>query len=101
MKSPAMTGENNNPPACFGVLDRVFPLSADGLRSSPEECLACGAKTDCLRAALQGQEGIRLKQEQVDRAFHAGLTGFWKRWSEKKHLSRASQEQKERGIKRR
>ena len=36
-------------PYCFGKLDNVFPLEKDGLRHTPESCMVCLYKTDCVR----------------------------------------------------
>ncbi|MBU4318668.1 MAG: hypothetical protein KKF30_15530 [Proteobacteria bacterium] len=78
---------NQDPrPDCFGILEIVFPKGEDGLRHSPGTCLDCGEKTDCLRAALSHHQGLEVKSEMLDRAYHSGLVGFWKRWSMKKNL---------------
>ena len=77
-------------PYCYGVLDNVFPLGADGLRSSPESCLPCIHKTRCLREALERNEGLKVRHEVVDRAYSAGMIGFLDRWSRKKKLHRIS-----------
>lgn len=79
-------GEKKTQP-CFGVLDRVFPLGAEGLRESPVSCLACDEKTACLRAALEGSEGWKAAEEKVDRAYASGHLGFFGRWSRRKALS--------------
>ena len=73
-------------PACFGNLDTVFPMGADGLRSTPANCLACFCKTDCLRTAMAGKKGLDVQEEILDRAYSAGITGFMQRWSQKKAL---------------
>lgn len=77
---------NKNVPACFGDLDKVFPKEEDGLRNSPETCLACAHKTECLRSAMQGGEGLRVREETVDRAYASGMLSFFGRWSRKKEL---------------
>ncbi len=74
-------------PSCFGDLDTVFPLRADGLRASPTECLCCVHKTPCLKTAMQGRASVALKREKLDRAYSAGLIGFLERWSRRKALS--------------
>lgn len=73
-------------PACFGDLEAVFPRGEDGLRHSPERCLACKGKTECLRKAMQGREGLRVREETVDRAYSSGMLSFFQRWSRKKEL---------------
>ena len=71
---------------CFGNMEKVFPLGADGLRHSPESCLKCKYKTQCLSTAIQGKEGIKVKEEKVDMAYESGTMGFFERWSRKKYL---------------
>ena len=73
-------------PACFGDLDTVFPKGGDGLRHSPETCLECTHKTECLRSAMQGGRGLRVREETVDRAYTSGMLSFFERWSKKKEL---------------
>jgi hypothetical protein len=75
-------------PYCFGKLDNVFPLEEDGLRHSPESCMVCFCKTECLRKAVAGPEGITVKEEQVKRAYSSGTISFVERWSRKKALAR-------------
>jgi hypothetical protein len=75
-------------PECFADLDRVFPLRADGLRHTPPECLACGLKTDCLRAAVTGEQGLAVHEERLARAYRAGSVGFLERWAQQKGIDR-------------
>ncbi|MDY0164370.1 hypothetical protein [Desulfobotulus sp.] len=83
-----MTSSNETSlPACFGMLDKVFPQGEGGLRESPDSCLACGEKTACLRAALEGADGWKAEEEKVDRAYASGHLGFLGRWSRRKALS--------------
>jgi len=87
-----MTFYKNKYPKCFGDLDIVFPMNENGLRMSPETCLACEHKTSCLRDALQNsKKGTDVKHEHVDRAYEFGMIGFWERWSRKKALNRQTQ----------
>ena len=81
-----MTEKEGRRPECFGDLEIVFPLGADGLRHSPEHCLACAEKTDCLRQAVGSQSGDKVREEAVDRAYEAGVIGFFDRWARKKAL---------------
>ncbi|WP_373501020.1 hypothetical protein [Desulfococcus sp.] len=78
-------------PPCYGDLNTVFPMGTEGLRESPETCLACSHKTDCLRRALQGNEGMTIREEKVDRAYASGTMGFFERWSRKKAIHRRIQ----------
>ncbi len=75
-------------PYCFAKLENVFPLGDDGLRHTPESCMVCRYKTACLRAALHGADGVTVKMERIDRAYQAGMLGFFSRWSQRKALSR-------------
>jgi hypothetical protein len=83
-----MKEEKQSCPVCFGNLEIVFPEADHGLRASPETCMACPQKTECLRTAMQGKSGIHVREEVVDRAYTSGSMGFMERWSKKKELSR-------------
>lgn len=73
---------------CYGRLETVFPMGGDGLRHSPDECLECGLKTDCLRSAVAGEDGLAVREERLARACQAGHVGFLGRWAELKGLKR-------------
>ncbi len=75
-------------PYCFGELENVFPLAENGLRNTPESCLVCYCKTECLKTALENSSGLKVKEEQIDRAYAAGMVGFLERWSQKKVINR-------------
>ena len=87
-----MTTTVRERPPCFGDLDTVFPESEDGLRCSPEPCLACEHKTACLRLAMQGKTGLKIQEANLDRAHDAGMVGFLERWSKKKEIHRRLKE---------
>lgn len=76
----------DNKKECFGNMEKVFPKGPDGLRHSPKSCLNCEDKTLCLGTAIRGTQGVKVKQEKVDRAYESGTMGFFERWSRKKHL---------------
>jgi hypothetical protein len=78
-------------PACFGVLENVFPMRSDGLRQTPESCMVCYCKTLCLRTAVGRKDGLKVKEEMIDRAYSSGSIGFFERWSKKKSLYRKKQ----------
>lgn len=80
--------EFSKPPACFGDLETVFPLHANGLRVTPVECLRCDHKTACLRRAMQRKEGLAVREEMIERAYRGGVIGFFQRWSQKKTIHR-------------
>lgn len=75
-------------PYCYGKLENVFPMGKDGLRNTPESCMVCIYKTECLRAAMQNPEGLKVKQEKIDRAYESGLMGFFERWARRKEIDR-------------
>ena len=83
-----MTQKKNKRPECFGQLETVFPLGEDGLRHSPQTCLECPHKTECLRTGLEGEAGLKVHSELIDRSYDSGMIGFMQRWSKKKAISR-------------
>ena len=83
-----MTDKKKTTPSCFGVLDAVFSMGIDGLRNTPEACFACSHKTTCLRTAMSGSGGLKVREELVDRAYELGMMTFFDRWSKKKDLRR-------------
>jgi hypothetical protein len=87
-KMPKMTHPDTKRPECFGQLEIVFPMGANGLRHSPETCVACVHKTDCLRTGLRGDAGLKVHEEHVDRSYESGMIGFAERWSKKKAIER-------------
>lgn len=84
-------------PHCFGNMEIVFPKGRDGLRHSPESCMLCHCKTDCMRTALHGSSGSKIQEEKVDRAYNSGMMGFFERWSKKKAIHRDRQTKKRKG----
>lgn len=80
--------ENEELPVCFGELETVFPKGKDGLRNTPESCLPCLHKTECLKSAIEKPGGLKVKEEIVDRAYESGMMSFFERWSKKKILRR-------------
>ena len=84
-----MTQQKTKRPECFAQLDTVFPMGEDGLRHSPETCLQCPHKTECLRTGLKGEAGLKVHEEHVDRSYDSGMIGFMERWSKKKTIDRS------------
>jgi hypothetical protein len=71
-------------PACYGVLDRVFPRSAQGLREVQTQCWNCAERVECLRAAMaQSEQRRAINEELIGRQSAAvgGVAGFIQRWS--------------------
>ena len=77
-----------SPPECFARLENIFPMGSDGLRHTPVECLDCDIKTECLRAAVTGEQGLAVHEERLKRAYQAGSVGFLERWAQQKALER-------------
>ncbi|HDL08461.1 MAG TPA: hypothetical protein ENG35_06965 [Desulfobacteraceae bacterium] len=88
-------------PSCFGVLESVFPREKNGLRNTPESCFACLHKTACLKTSLGGPDGLKIKEEIVERSYKSGRIGFFERWSRKKEISREIRKMKKNKIRRR
>jgi hypothetical protein len=83
--------KGNSKPACFGDLNIVFPPGSDGLRVTPEGCMRCIQKTLCLRSAMSGGRGLKVREEMIERAYRGGVIGFFQRWSQKKAICRMRQ----------
>ena len=77
---------------CFGKLDVVFPIGKNVFRNTPETCLACSCKTECLRSAINRPEGLKVRESAADRAYEAGMMKFIERWSIKKNIHRKIKE---------
>jgi hypothetical protein len=88
----AKKNEDEKFPACFGELETVFPKGEDGLRNTPETCLSCFHKTECLRSAMEDAGGLKVREEFVDRAYESGIMDFLERWSQKKAIQRKLKE---------
>ena len=76
----------SNNPQCFGDLSQVFPMTKDGLRHSPEKCLACEIKSQCLKTTIAGKNQSVMAAEKLERRYRAGRISFLQRWSQKKIL---------------
>ena len=87
-----MNDKDERYPYCFGELETVFPKSKDGLRNTPENCLACSHKTECLKSAMEDSGGLKVREELVDRAYESGIMSFLERWSQKKTIRRRLKE---------
>jgi len=90
-----MTMHQKKFPPCFGDLETVFPVGEAGLRQTPESCMICVYKTECLRKAMAERGGVIVREEMVDRAYASGAVGFFERWSRKKALAARKQSKKE------
>lgn len=93
----AGSGTDGSALLCYGVLERVFPKTPAGLREVPPNCLACPKRKPCLQTALQTPHGLKMRLERLEQASGRGWRGWLRRWSEKKHLDRCIQQEKESG----
>ncbi len=76
-------------PACFGTLEKVFPMGPKGLRETPDECFYhCPVKTRCLKQAMATKNGVTVEEEVIERSDKAGAITFFERWSRKKQAHR-------------
>jgi hypothetical protein len=77
---------DNHYPDCFGQLDVVFPKGKHGLRNTPQTCMSCSHNTECMRTAMKGAGGLKIREEMLDRAYRSGNIGFFERWSKMKQI---------------
>lgn len=77
-------------PACYGVLEKVFPMTSEGLREVRDLCWNCMLRVECLREAMANQEqGRTLAEERARRDTPAaGVAGFLQRWARLKNESK-------------
>ena len=73
---------------CFGILDKVFPVSKRGIREIVPECFDCTERFSCLKQAITTEDGLKMRADILERAPAEGILGRIKRWSRKKELSR-------------
>ncbi len=86
--------DNAKYPSCFGDLNIVFPMGENNLRNTPESCMVCLYKTNCLKTAMAGKAGLQVEEEKVDRAYASGMIGFIDRWSNRKELQHRKKKMK-------
>lgn len=79
---------------CYGVLDKVFPMGSDGLREVVAACFDCPVKRECLQDALKTKDGLGFRAQLLERTPAEGVTGFLRRWSQMKEISRQLKEEK-------
>ncbi|GEM_PF-351164 len=80
-------------PPCFGKLDEVFPVGNEGIREVRERCIRCDYRIQCLKEALNTEEGIRFQEEILKRTPAKTISDWIRRWSEKKLLSKRLEEE--------
>lgn len=67
-------------PGCFGDGDKVCPVDEEGVIQPQSGCVPCAY----LRACLQKVMGRRGKIRAVEQSPGSKVTGFLKRWSDRK-----------------
>lgn len=81
--------KENGIPECFGILEKVFPMTAKGLRQTPDDCFyQCPVKTKCLQQAMATKDGVKVEEEIIERGTQSGVMNFFERWSRKKQVHR-------------
>jgi len=67
-------------PKCFGDGDKVCPVDEEGIMQPQRECLPCSYLRACLQSVLVRRGKLRIVEE------HPGskVSGFFKRWSDRK-----------------
>ena len=76
--------DNDESPGCFGQLNKVFPVEAEEIRTTPAECMKCPLVKSCIQEAMRGPEALEWEERRIDRAYEYGLIGKFERWSRKK-----------------
>lgn len=80
-------------PTCFGIIDNVFPLGEEELRSIRPACFQCEHLTRCLKTAADSPDGRAMRADRMEAmrdAAGGGLRGFFHRWAELKQLRQGS-----------
>ena len=77
---PDTEPEAEGVPWCYGNPDEVCPTGSEGFIEPQEHCAGCKNVRECLQLALQAQGKLRLVQSKES----SGVSGFLKRWSDKK-----------------
>ncbi len=79
--------KKNDKPDCFGILEKVFPMTDTGLRQTPDDCFnSCTLKTKCLQYAMTTKESVIVEEEIIKRGTKVGAINFFERWSRKKQV---------------
>jgi len=81
--------KSNEKKECFGILEKVFPMTEKGLRQTPDDCFYhCPVKTKCLQQAMTTKDGVKVEEEIIERGTLPGTVSFLERWSRKKQVHR-------------
>jgi hypothetical protein len=67
-------------PECFGDGDRVCPVDEEGIMQPQRECVPCSHLRACLQSVLVRRGKLRI----VEDPRRSKVTGFLKRWSDRK-----------------
>jgi hypothetical protein len=82
------------PPSCFGDPKRVCPRDEDSFMQPQQDCVACRFLKACLQQALRAQGLIEAKSAAAPAV--AKVSGFLRRWSERKSAETENRDRKTR-----
>ena len=68
------------PPKCFGDGDKVCPVDEEGIMQPQRGCLPCSYLRACLQDVMVQRGKLRIVEEPPG----SKVTGFFKRWSNRK-----------------
>lgn len=71
--------EGVGPPKCFGDGEKVCPVDEEGIMQPRKECVPCPYLRACLRRVMVERGKIEVVKQPV-----SAVTGFFKRWSDRK-----------------
>ncbi|MDR3567656.1 MAG: hypothetical protein P4L43_06470 [Syntrophobacteraceae bacterium] len=66
-------------PQCFGDGEKVCPVDEEGIMQPRRECVPCPYLRPCLQRVMVGRGKLEIAEQPASR-----VTGFLKRWSERK-----------------
>ncbi|MGO9016857.1 MAG: hypothetical protein ACLQVJ_00750 [Syntrophobacteraceae bacterium] len=69
-----------DPPKCFGDGDKVCPVDEEGIMQPQRGCLPCSYLKACLQDVMVKRGKLRI----VEASSCSKVTGFFKRWSDRK-----------------
>lgn len=89
-KAPSVAGSpsQEEKPSCFGDPAIVCPSDEEGNMQPRKGCLPCHSLRSCLQAALR-RKGV-LSEPLTGKPIGSRITGFLKRWSDRKTRSEGS-----------
>ncbi len=67
-------------PKCFGDGDKVCPVDEEGIMQPQRGCLPCSYLRACLQSVMVRRGKLRIVEDRPG----SSLSGFFKRWSDRK-----------------